>query len=195
LRTATILSLINDLQIAEACGSLGVVVHFGKWKGKDALTGYRNVIDTLNEVLREWKGNAQLLIENQAGEGSPFGTTLEELTQIRKLAAHPERIGFCFDTCHAFASGLWTGGNLPELLEKGDALGYFEHLRTFHLNDSEYPRLSGKDRHAVLGLGYIGEANLRRLTAEPRFRDIPAVLETPVARGASHREQLEWLRQ
>lgn len=90
LKEATIASILNDLEIAESCGSVGVVVHFGKYKGRDSLLGYKNIIDTLNRILKEWNGNAKILLENQA---STMGTTFEELVQIRSLVENPEKIG------------------------------------------------------------------------------------------------------
>src|SRR5690625_1015372 len=46
-------SAINDLHIAEACGSIGVVIHFGTSKQDDKLAGYRTIIDTLNIIDRK----------------------------------------------------------------------------------------------------------------------------------------------
>lgn len=194
LREATVRSILNDLQICEACGSIGLVVHFGKWKGDDALAGYRHIIETLNEVLREWEGRALVLLENQAGESGGMGTTLEELTQIRRLTARPEQIGFCFDTCHAFASGLWTGRNWDEVESTGRELQYFEHVRAVHLNDSRYPAASGKDRHANIGQGRIGEENLRFFINLSWLAKVPVVLETPVSTNFNHLQEIAWLK-
>ncbi|MDT8861263.1 hypothetical protein N0O92_13565 [Alkalihalobacillus sp. MEB130] len=41
LEKQIITSLVNDLEIAEACGSIGVVVHFGTTKSLDVLEGYK----------------------------------------------------------------------------------------------------------------------------------------------------------
>ena len=49
----TVDSLKNDLMIAEACGSLGIVVHFGHLKSQDILEGYQNII-RMNDVLSSW---------------------------------------------------------------------------------------------------------------------------------------------
>jgi len=195
LRQATVHSILNDLAIAEACGSIGVVVHFGKWKGDDPLEGYRYIVETLNEVLEQWEGRAMILLENQAGEGTVMGTTFEELTQIRSLTVRPESIGFCFDTCHAFASGLWNGRNWPEVEEAGRTLHYWDHLRAVHLNDSQYPSGMRKDRHANIGHGRIGEEHLRSLISRPWLRDIPVILETPHATADAHLRELAWMRQ
>lgn len=189
VRKAIAAALLNDLDIAERCGSVGVVVHFGKYKGDEPLEGYRLILEMLNRVLSAWNGRALLLLENQAAE---MGMTLEELVQIRSLAERPEAIGFCFDTCHAFASGLWTDGNLAELVLKGEELGYLKQLKAVHLNDSLYPGGSFRDRHAMIGHGEIGERRIKQfLESKFIYDDLPVVLETPTPAGSSHQEEIK----
>ncbi|MCA0758517.1 deoxyribonuclease IV [Paenibacillus sp. N4] len=193
MREVTLRSLLNDLDITEACGSVGLVVHFGKYNGSDPLQGYRLMIDMLNQVLMDWDGNAKLLIENMAGQGGKMGITLEELVQIRRLTQVPEKIGYCFDTCHAFASGLWTGDNWSAIMEKGTELGYFDNLKAIHLNDSVYPGRSFKDRHANVGKGYIGERSIKELLNASGLTELPFILETPYSADYSHREELRYV--
>jgi deoxyribonuclease-4 len=190
LYQATVESLRNDLEIAEACGSAGVVVHFGKSNAADPLQVYQNIIQCVNGVLADWHGEAKLLIENQAGEGSSLGSTLEELAGIRRLADYPERIGFCLDTCHAFASGLWNGVNWQQLYETGSQLGYFNELKVIHLNDSKYALGSRKDRHAHLGAGHIGIDNLTALLRSGTIAHIPCILETGEGPDGTHRDEI-----
>jgi deoxyribonuclease-4 len=176
LQKTTVMSLLNDLTIADACGSIGVVVHFGKYSGDDPLQGYRNIIQLLNEVLQDWQGNAMLLIENQAAS---MGTTLQELVQVRALVERPEYIGFCLDTCHAFAGGLWNGANWEQVEQLGIELDYWTHVKAIHLNDSKYPYGSNKDNHANIGRGFIGEQHFRQILQSSQIGDIPIILETP----------------
>jgi deoxyribonuclease IV len=195
LRQPTIDSLRNDLEIAEACGSVGVVVHFGKWKGgADPLEGYKLIISALNDTLAGWDGEALLLIENQAGEGTSVGTTFEELVSIRQLAERPEKIGFCLDTCHLFASGTWNGDNWEELLARGRKLGYFAQLRALHLNDSVYDTGSRRDRHANIGGGFIGAERFAALLSTQELNEQLIVLETPVPAGSSHQSEIAYVR-
>ena len=49
----------------------------------------------------------------------------------------------------------------------------------FHLNDSQHPFGSNKDRHALIGEGAIGVEPFRWLLADPRTEGISLVLETP----------------
>ena len=88
--------------------------------GKDPLQGYKNIIQCLNSATEGYTGASFILLENQAGEGSQLGLTMEEMAQVRKLCDSPEKIGFCLDTCHAFASRLWQGSDWFELESKGD---------------------------------------------------------------------------
>lgn len=192
-RDVVVRSLLNDLDIAEACGSVGIIVHFGIYKGPVPLDGYKNIVATLNEVLAQWSGSALLLIENQSGEHARMGMTFEELVGVRNLCVKPESVGFCLDTCHAFASGLWDGANWADVQAKGEALGYFAQLKAIHLNDSVYPHKSYKDRHANIGRGEIGEQAFRRLFASPHVGEIPVVLETPVADGDTHAREIALL--
>ncbi|MFC4322826.1 deoxyribonuclease IV [Litchfieldia salsa] len=190
-REHVVLSLLNDLEIAEACNSFGVVVHFGVLKTtKDPLEGYLRMIETLNQVCSKWNGNCLLLIENNAGKSGPEGTTLEELVQIRKLVDYPEKIGFCFDTCHGFASGVWNGENWLELEEKGATLHYFEHLKVVHLNNSMYPTGAMKDRHANIHKGHITYHQMKTFINSAVVKSIPMVLETPSTNDFTHKDEI-----
>jgi deoxyribonuclease-4 len=184
-RSAQILSLLNDLAIAEACGSIGVVVHFGKYRGRDPLQAYKNSIQCLDEVLARWQGRAKILLENLAGEGTDIGMTFEECAQLRRLSQYPDKIGFCLDTCHLFASGIWNGENEEEVAERGAKSGYTEGLIAIHLNDSLFPSGSRRDRHAPPGGGRIGLTRIGRLLRRFERRDIPAVMETTPTDGAA----------
>ncbi len=193
----TILSLINDLEIAESCGSLGVVVHFGNLiDSQNPLTSYQKMIEMLNLVLSEWHGDCKLLLENNAGKSGALGTTLEELVQVRNLTDYPEKIGFCFDTCHAYASGLWTGENNEDLWKKATDLGYLGSLEAIHLNNSKYPLGSRKDRHAnIFSGGYIENHHFKELFKIELLKEIPFILETPSNEGISHKNEISTLYQ
>ncbi|MEH7382120.1 deoxyribonuclease IV [Bacillus sp. JJ1533] len=187
-------SLLNDLEIANECGSIGVVVHFGVLKNAaNPLEGYQRLIGTLNEVLSKWNGEAFVLLENNAGKSGPTGTMLEELVQIRQLSEYQDKIGFCLDTCHLFASGVWDGDNWREVEKKGLELGFFEHLKAVHLNNSAYPTRSMKDRHANIPYGEIKVEQIKEFLTSSVFSDIPFVLETPHENKFSHEDEITFL--
>ncbi|WNC17023.1 deoxyribonuclease IV [Brevibacillus brevis] len=192
---ATIRSVRNDLAIAEACGAVGVVVHFGHYKGTDILEGYKRMISMINRILEGWEGRAKLLVENNAGQGNRMGTTLEELTQVRLLVAEPQKVGFCFDTCHAFASGLWHGDDWEQVAERMRESDYFASLCAVHLNDSVYPSGSFRDRHANIGQGMIGDAAFTAFLRTPELQGLPIVLETPRSGEDGHRHEIRHVRE
>ncbi|MBM7691241.1 deoxyribonuclease-4 [Peribacillus deserti] len=194
-KDAVVESLLNDLEIADACGSVGVVVHFGSQiNPASPLESYQLMIEVLNSVTSGWEGTCKILLENNAGIPGTIGTTLEELVQVRNLCGEPQKIGFCLDTCHAFASGLWTGDNWKELSKKGKELDYFKELSAVHLNNSKYGMGQGKDRHAnIFNAGHINEEQFEELIHSPLLKDVLFVLETPKEYGISHKEEIEQL--
>ncbi|MDT8861264.1 TIM barrel protein [Alkalihalobacillus sp. MEB130] len=137
---------------------------------------------------------ALLLIENNAGAGSDMGITFEELSQVRSLTDNPNKIGFCLDTCHAYASGIYTGDNWNELEEKGEELDYLPHLKAIHFNNSKYPFLSRKDRHANLLSGHIKKEQLQHLLASKKLKSIPFIVETPKDEGITHQSEIQWMK-
>ena len=187
-------SLRNDMEIAEACGSIGIVVHFGTFKAGNPLQGYQNIIQCINDVLSDWQGSAKLLIENQAGDHGDMGMTIEELVQIRKLCRDSEHIGFCLDTCHAFGAGMWRGEGDESFAAKAKELKFWDGLCAVHLNDSKYPVLSRKDRHARVGQGHIGEAGFRWLLQIDAIRRTPLIFESETGEDGTYREDMERVR-
>ncbi|SDT55242.1 Endonuclease IV [Paenibacillaceae bacterium GAS479] len=188
VRERTALSLLNDLDIAENCGSLGVVVHFGVYKEGDPLEGYRLMIATLDSITERWQGSCRLLIENQAGNHGFMGMTLEELVQIRSLCREPDKLGFCLDSCHLFASGVWDGSPNPDWASSPAGQAAKDHILALHVNGSVYGSGSRRDRHARLGEGELGMAGIAWLLGH--FPAVPAVLETASDADGTHLQQL-----
>lgn len=184
-------SLRNDMEIAEACGSIGIVVHFGTIKSGNPLQGYQNIIQCINDVLDGWQGNCKLLLENQAGNHGDMGMTMEEMVSIRKLCISPEHIGYCLDTCHAFTSGLWDiERDQQSFWEKGEGLHYWGELSVIHLNDSKEPALSRRDRHARVGEGHIGEEGFKKWFQMEPLRNIPLIFETEPGQDGTYNEDM-----
>ncbi|WP_309137845.1 deoxyribonuclease IV [Paenibacillus sp. SC116] len=191
-------SLCNDLEIAEATGAIGVVVHFGVVKKSNRLEGYRDILTTLNTVLTMYKGPALILLENQAGLYGGIGSTLEEHVQIKQLCIAPDRVGFCFDTCHAYVSGLWHADDClgtEQLIRHGEQLGYWDDVEVVHVNDAAEPFGSMRDRHAQLGKGHISLAAMKELLSASQLNGVMNVLETPASDVSLHHAEWEILRQ
>ncbi|MGA8941390.1 MAG: deoxyribonuclease IV [Thermoactinomyces sp.] len=195
LHEVTIRSIKEDLAIADAFGAVGAVVHCGKHVGEGEEYGRRRMVETLNLILEEYEGNTKLLLENTAGQGSELGLSIRELVEIRAAVNRPEKIGFCFDTCHAYAAGVWNGETFADLVNEMEETKYLENLVAIHFNDSKAPWGSRKDRHEKIGKGEIGAESLSLFLNEPRFEDLPVVLETPVEDEQEYAEEIRYLRE
>jgi deoxyribonuclease-4 len=63
-------------------------------------------------------------------------------------------------------------------------------LHSLHVNDSQTALGSGRDRHAVLGRGELGEDGCAVFLSEPRFEGLPCVLETGSEKGGAGPEDV-----
>jgi deoxyribonuclease IV len=142
-------------------------------------------------------GPTRVLLENTAGQGTVLGHRNAQLAAIRRASRSPERLGFCLDTCHAFAAGypVHEPAGLDQWLEEvGEVLGW-ERVGALHLNDSKQPFDSRRDRHENVGRGAIGQETFSRLLHDPRTAGKPMIVETPLGDdGEGHRRDLELLR-
>ncbi len=178
----SIAAFLDELERAEALGLLGVVLHPGSHMGAGEEEGIRRIVAALDRCHEATEGYKTLtLLEVTAGTGAHLGYRFEQLAEIRARVRHPERVAFCFDTCHAFAAGydFRTEEGYARVMEELDRTLGIENVRAFHLNDSKHPLGSRKDRHEHIGKGYIGLDGFRWLLNDPRFDTVPMVLETP----------------
>lgn len=193
LQEVTIRSILEDLHIAESYGAVGAVVHCGKHVGEGEEYGIKRMVETLDMILSQYEGSVKLLLENTAGQGSELGLTIPALMEIRGATRYPEKIGFCFDTCHSFAAGQWQLETFDQLTEQMKETGYLEHLVAIHFNDSKAPFASQKDRHEKIGKGEIGSEALTKFLVSPLFDHLPVVLETPVEDEKEYAEEMVYL--
>lgn len=130
---------------------------------------------------KESSSDITLLLEITAGQGSNVGYSFEHLQTIIERSANPDRLGICFDTCHAYAAGydLKSAEKYTETFQRLDDVLGLERLKVFHFNDCKKPLGSRVDRHAQLGQGYLGMEPFERLVNDARFADLPMMLETP----------------
>lgn len=181
LRQKSIVALQEELNRCTTLGIPYLVLHPGTSTQSTVEESLHNASQALTEVLTNNTGNTMILLENTAGQGSSLGSTFEQLAIIAKNISPRSRIGFCFDTCHAFAAGysFTTQQQFTEMWDKFDDLLGLQHLKAFHCNDSAKELGSKVDRHAHIGKGKIGIEAFVLLMNDPRFFDIPKILETP----------------
>ncbi|MDE5975536.1 MAG: deoxyribonuclease IV, partial [Muribaculaceae bacterium] len=138
------------------------------------------IAESVNLTLDQTSGVTAVL-ENVAGQGSNLGHTFEQLAYIIDQIEDKERIGVCIDTCHAYSAGydLATEEGYSEAWKKFDEIIGFRFLKGMHINDDKRELSSRIDRHESIGKGTLGKEFFIRLVNDPRFDNIPLILETP----------------
>lgn len=151
--------------------------HLGKVSEEECL---RTIAESINITLAKTKG-VTAVIENTAGQGTNLGHTFEQLKYIIDFVDDKSRVGVCIDTCHAFTSGydVKSAEGFASTFAKFDNIVGFGYLKGMHINDSKKEHGSRVDRHDSVGAGFIGESMFSMLMNDPRFDNIPLILETP----------------
>jgi deoxyribonuclease-4 len=180
IRAKTLASLIVSLRAGAALGAHAVVLHPGSAKAGDPERALERAAGVIAEALAESEG-CPLHLENTAGAGGTLGRSFHELARLLELAGGDGRLGLCLDSCHLLASGfdIRTAEGLAGVLDDCVELVGQGRLGSLHLNDSQTPLGSNRDRHANIGEGELGEAGCAVFLSEPRFEGLPCVLETP----------------
>jgi deoxyribonuclease-4 len=175
-------AMVVELARAEKLGIPYVVVHPGSHTTASEQEGLALVARGLDAIHKSRpKGTCQVLLEITAGQGTNLGWKFEHLADILRQTKHPERVGICFDTCHAFAAGydLRDAKIAKHMWRSFDELLGLDRLKAIHLNDSKRELGSRVDRHEHIGRGQIGLEGFRHLLRDKRFRNVPMYLETP----------------
>lgn len=139
-----------------------------------------NLISESINIALDKTESVTAVIENTAGQGSNMGYRFEHLATIIDGVEDKTRVGVCIDTCHAFAGGydLSTYESTRNVFNEFDKIIGFKWLKGMHLNDSKKKLGSRVDRHQSIGKGEIGMEAFRFILQDPRFNNIPLILET-----------------
>ena len=196
IRQKSVTSLIQSLRVGDGIGATGVVLHPGSAKGSDVHRAIARAGKAIQEALGESEA-CQLHLENTAGAGGTLGRSFEELAELLEACGGGPRLGVCLDSCHLYASGydISTADGLTETIDRCQQVVGADRLRSLHLNDSMSALGSNRDRHAVLGEGELGRKGCATFLSEPRFEDLPCVLETGRNNAAPSLEDVQLAKQ
>lgn len=198
-------AMAEDLQRLEMLPGHYYNFHPGAHVGQGAERGIELIVDCLCQVMFEGQ-RTTVLLETMAGKGTEVGRSFEEIAAIIRgvIARRPELdglLGVCMDTCHVSDAGYDIIGDLYGVVEEFDRVVGLERLRAVHINDSKNPRGAHKDRHEVIGGGYLGnpelgggESVLQAIVTHPALRDLPFILETPHDELSGYAEEIAYLR-
>jgi deoxyribonuclease IV len=180
IRAKSLASLTHSLRVGQAIGATAVVLHPGSAKTGDVGEAIARAGAAIGEALAESEG-CELHLENTAGAGGTLGRSFDELARLLDGAGASERLGVCLDSCHLFASGydIRTATGVSGVLREATRKLGRGRVRSLHLNDSQTPLGSNRDRHANLGAGELGEDGCAAFLSAPGLQRLPCVLETP----------------
>lgn len=188
-------SLQDELRRAELLGIPFLVLHPGSHVGKGIDYGIKRAGEAFNRIHVNLPHlRVMTLLEHTAGQGTNLCCTFEEIARLRELIVENNRIGVCLDTCHLFAAGydFRKPESYADSMRRFDDTVGIRNIKAWHLNDSKNPLGSHVDRHEHIGKGKIGRAGFKNLLNDPRWDDLPALLETP--KGPEMKEDIINLR-
>jgi len=153
----------------------------------------RRISESINWALDKTQG-VVATIENTAGQGTNLGFSFAHLAQIIDKVEDKSRVGVCIDTCHAYAAGydLKTESGYQQTWREFDEVVGAHYLRAIHLNDPKKGLGSRVDRHENIGSGFLGKEVFAKMMKDPRFDNMPIVLETPDT--SKWTEEIAWLK-
>ncbi len=179
VRENSLMALRATMETADALGSEAVVFHVGSHLGLGFDEAVAVVEPALRELLELTTDDLWLCMENAAGAGGTIGRSISELAALSEAVDRHPRLGVCLDSCHWWASGVDVSDH--DALETGladlDAQNGLDRLRVLHVNDSQTPLGSNRDRHELVGMGLIGDG-LATFLGHPAFAGLPAITET-----------------
>ena len=148
--------------------------HLNKISVEDCLS---LIAESINITLEKTK-EVTAVIENTAGQGSNLGNEFSHLKYIIDRVEDKTRVGVCLDTCHTFTAGYDLLEDYERVFNEFEEVVGFQYLRAMHLNDSKKALGSRVDRHDSIGKGFIGFPFFEKLMRDPRFDNMPLILET-----------------
>lgn len=185
--------ILNQLEIANILNAKGVIIHMGKSKEDTEIKAIDNFVSSIKIILREYKGNAKLILETAAGQGTEICKDINDFAKLYNKFSLEEKtkIGICIDTCHIFAAGHDISSNhkAKKIYKKITKLFEFDNISCIHMNDSKGILGCKKDRHEDIGYGKIGLEGLRYFYKKFNKQNVPMILETPTSHN-SYIEQI-----
>lgn len=140
----------------------------------------QRIAESINIALEKTSG-VTAVIENTAGQGTNVGFSFEHMAVIIDKVEDKSRVGVCIDTCHTYSAGydLKTAEGYAQTFREFDETIGAQYLKAIHLNDTKKPFASRVDRHDSIGKGLLGIEFFQRFMKDPRFDNMPIILETP----------------
>ncbi len=179
----------SELERASQLGVTAIMTHLGSAKDTTPEDAIVQTAEGIAQILKGYKGSAQLLLELSAGAGLVIGATFEDMaaiiTKAEKILKKKNVVGVCMDTAHVFASGydIRDKKAVQKTLKHFDETIGLNRLVLIHANDSMVELNAKKDRHEHIGKGKIGKAGFEALVTHPKLKHVDMIVETPTPEG------------
>ena len=171
-------AFLDEMQRCEQLGLKLLNFHPGSHLNKISVEDCLSLIaESINITLEKTK-EVTAVIDNTAGQGSNLGNEFWHLKYIIDRVEDKTRVGVCLDTCHTFTAGYDLLEDYERVFNEFEEVVGFQYLRAMHLNDSKKALGSRVDRHDSIGKGFIGFPFFEKLMRDPRFDNMPLILET-----------------
>ena len=174
-------AFIDEMQRCEQLGLDRLNFHPGSHLNNISVDKcLKTIAESINIALENTSG-VIAVIENTAGQGSNLGHSFEQIAQIIDGVEDKSRVGVCIDTAHTLASGyeIRNREDFDKTFRSFDEIIGFGYLKGMHINDSKKDLGTRVDRHDSLGKGFMGMNTYEFIMNDPRFDNIPLILETP----------------
>lgn len=180
VQNKSLLALEKELVNCDKLGIRYLVLHPGA--GNENIEKCINkVAHNINKILNNNHSTVTIALENTAGQGSYIGSTFEQLYMLLSLIEDKNRIGICFDTCHAWAAGynFTDKESYSQMWHEFDSIIGLDKLKVIHLNNSKTDISSHIDRHEEIDKGKIALEAFKLIINDKRLESIPKILEIP----------------
>lgn len=174
-------AFLDEMQRCEQLGLKLLNFHPGSHLNKISIEeSLDRIAESINLTLSKTTG-VIAVIENTAGQGSNLGNEFWHLKHIIDRVEDKSRVGVCIDTCHTFTAGydLENADSYEAVWKEFDEVVGLNYLKAIHLNDSKKALGTKVDRHDSIGKGFLGIEFFKRFMQDPRFDNMPVILETP----------------
>lgn len=162
--------VIQHATAAATVGASGLIVHGGHLNvGDDPAKGVDNWRKMFVRQADDGGYPVPILIENTAGGDNAMARRFDALARLWDAVAEFD-VGFCLDTCHAWAAGEELAG----VVDRVRAIT--GRIDLVHLNSSRDEFDSARDRHDNIDTGTIDPEQLVAVCAAA---GAPIVVETP----------------
>lgn len=147
--------LMNELILADLLGSIGTVVHVGKYTTLTPQQGLLNMKNALKYIIENMivlNLKSKIILETPAGQGTELLANLTDFIDFYNSFSKEERnyLKICIDTAHVWSDGYNLAEAFELFLKKNN-----KDIAVIHLNNSEKNKGSKVDVHSPLFDGKI----------------------------------------